>query len=318
MSFSSDRIGLTKQGAYFTFPLPNFFIAGAPKSGTSSVHQWIADHPDACGAREKETYFFVDPGTHMYRAEAHINAGFESWRHQFDMAACSKASIITESTPSYIYSNTALSNIPFLASNPKVLFIIREPSSQIYSMYNYFRNNWNWIPASMTFGDFLACVRDSSHDFGGNELAQNALVNAGYVTFLRQWRDRLGPERMRVLNFDDLRSDHVSFMTSIASWLDLDPDFYRDYTFPTENQTYTPKRRWLQHINIAVRGTLPKGPIYRALRSAYRRANTHSAKPAASAEDLVLLDQLREEFVELNKALDDEFGIRFSSAPQRI
>lgn len=49
--------------------LPNLVICGVPKAATSSLFGWIAAHPDALGTREKETYFFVDPGTHMYRAD---------------------------------------------------------------------------------------------------------------------------------------------------------------------------------------------------------------------------------------------------------
>jgi len=39
---------------------PNLVIAGAPKSGTSSLFFWLAAHPEVCGSQKKETYFLAD------------------------------------------------------------------------------------------------------------------------------------------------------------------------------------------------------------------------------------------------------------------
>jgi hypothetical protein len=145
------------------------------------MHSWIADHPDALGAREKETYFFVDPGTHMYRQEAHVSRGLESYRSQFTLPSGRVPRVILESTPAYIYYETALAQVPDLPSRPCCLFILREPAAQVYSLYTYFRDNWNWIPGDMSLGDFIAAVRAGSHDYNGNELARTALAHARYV-----------------------------------------------------------------------------------------------------------------------------------------
>ena len=55
--------------------LPNLVIAGAPKSGTSSVFRWLADHPQVLGSSVKETYYFVDPGSHMCDPGRHFLTG---------------------------------------------------------------------------------------------------------------------------------------------------------------------------------------------------------------------------------------------------
>jgi hypothetical protein len=46
--------------------LPNLIVAGAPKCVTSSLFQWIADHPEAEGARIKETCYFNDLSSHVF------------------------------------------------------------------------------------------------------------------------------------------------------------------------------------------------------------------------------------------------------------
>lgn len=295
--------------------LPNFFIAGAPKAGTSSLHGYIADHPDAFGSREKETYFFSDPGTHMFRPAANAALGFETWRDQFPIPADARPKVIVESTPSYLYSARALAQIPALPSAPKCLFVLREPATQIYSLYTYFRDNWSWIPAEMSFEAFLAAARAGSHAFGGNELAQNAFANARYIDFLRPWHEALGEGRIMVASFDELCADERAFTKRVAAWLGLDPAFYDSYAFPRENETYAPKNRALHRLNVAVRGAIPRGALYRGLRRLYRAANT--TKPGAKTDgDKALIGALAPEFTEANAALDAAYNIRFTPPTQ--
>ena len=80
--------------------LPNWIIIGVPKASTSSLFRWLADHPQAAGSTQKETYYFVDPGTHMFRPECNIRdhgiAGYEGHFAQCDAAA----KVVVEATPS--------------------------------------------------------------------------------------------------------------------------------------------------------------------------------------------------------------------------
>jgi hypothetical protein len=289
--------------------LPTFIIAGAPKAGTSSMHAWIADHPDALGSREKETYFFVDPGTHMYCPEAHVTRGLAPYRRQFERPpGTGTPRVILESTPAYIYYETALERIPDLPSRPRCLFILREPAAQIYSLYTYFRDNWNWIPGDMSFADYLAAVRAGSHGFNGNELARNALGYARYVDYLVPWRARLGEERMMVTTFDALLADEAALTRQVAGWLGLDASFYDTYTYPRENETYAPRNRMLQKVNVAVRGLLPRGALYETLRDKYRKLNTRKPQGASDGERAEI-EALRREFAEPNARLAREFGL---------
>jgi hypothetical protein len=288
--------------------LPGFIIAGVPKAGTSSLFTWIADHPDACGSTEKETYFFVDPGTHMHRPGRHAADGLAAYARYFPAPPGPAPRVVLESTPAYVYSATALARIPALPTRPKCLFVLREPAAQVYSAYQYFRNNWGYVPRGMSFGAYLDAVRAGSHDFNGNEQAQNALRYAAYVDYLEPWRDRLGAERMRVRLFDDLVADPRGFTREIAAWLGLDPAFYDGYGFPRDNDTYAVKSPTLQRLNLALRARLPKGAAYRGLRRLYRRLNT--GRPTGpEADDRALIAELRASFRPANARLAAAFGL---------
>ncbi len=297
--------------------LPNFFIAGAPKSGTSSLHSYLAAHPDALGSREKETYFFCDPQSHMFRPNANAALGFDTWQDQFAIPNGPAPKVIFESTPSYLYSRSALMHIPSLPSQPKCLFILREPAAQIYSLFTYFRDNWTWVPQDMTFSAFLNAVQNQSDAFGGNELAQNAIAYAQYIDYLLPWRATLGDDRIMVANLDDLAADVRGFTQRVAVWLGLDPDFYDTYSFARENETYSPRSRLLHRVNVGLRGVLPKGQAYNLLRSLYRRANT-TRPVGATTEDKIDIQALRTHFAVSNNKLKQEFGITFKDLSGEI
>ena len=244
----------------------------------------------------------------MYRPDCHIAGGLEQWRSAFPEQIGADTNTIIESTPGYLYSQTALEHIPRLPSTPRCLFILREPAAQVYSLYTYFRDNWDWIPADMSFAGFLDAVRAGNHEFNGNELARNALHYAKYVDHLLPWRERLGPERMKVTTYDRLQADPAGLVHEIASWLGLDPSFYESYGFPRENETYQPRSRALQRVNIAVRRLLPKGGAYQGLRRMYRLLNT-TRPDRQSEENARIVHSLRAEFQDANSRLASEFDL---------
>ncbi|MBU2503349.1 sulfotransferase [bacterium] len=292
--------------------LPNLIIAGAPKCGTSSLHRWLEAHPDVLGSSEKETYFFADPGTHMFRPESHVSKGLDAYRDYFRPIPGSAPRVVLESTPSYLYSATALERIPELPTDPKIIFILREPSAQVFSLFNFFKNSWTWIPSELTFAEYLEEISQGRGDYRGNELAANALRNAAYVDFLLQWRNRFGSERMRVWLFDDLVADPRAFAKKAAEFVGLDPAFFDSFDFPKSNETFAVRSRRLHEVNVAVRAVLPKGNLYKAARSVYRMLNTRKPDPVTTDERRLRQD-LKLRFAEANARLAEEFGLDLSN-----
>lgn len=46
------------------FPLPNLFIPGVQKAGTTALSSFLAQHPDICLVKGKEAHVFDDPNYH--------------------------------------------------------------------------------------------------------------------------------------------------------------------------------------------------------------------------------------------------------------
>ena len=286
--------------------LPNWIIIGAPKSLTSSLFRWLADHPQVCGSAEKETYYFVDPGSHMFRADRHIGsgglAGYEALFRECGQAARA----VVEATPSYLFSRTALRELPSLETEPRFIVVLREPVAQLRSLHLYFQQNWNWIPQNVGFAEFVRLVDSGQARFKGNELAEHALEYAWYPRYLRQWRDAVGKDRLLVLLFDDLTADSRGTMANLAERMNINPAFYATYDFPAENESYVSRSRLLQQINIAVRGRMPHGRLYDAVRRIYRSLNTR--QPRGQSEPRVDA-MLSRRYLPMLDELENEFGL---------
>lgn len=288
--------------------LPDLVIAGAPKCGTSSVHEWLAAHPQTLGSVPKETGYFADPGSHIHRPGCHVSNGIEGYARFFRLPDGPPPAVTFEATPAYLYHRTAL-GLAGLESHPRFLFVLREPSAQIFSLYTYCRDNWDWVPQEMDFARFCAAARTGTEPFGGNELCRHAIANADYAQALRVWRERVGADRMKIMLFEDLASDSKAFMQALSRWLGIDPAFYETYDFPRSNETYAVRSRALHSVNLGLRSRLARlGPLYPALRRLYRLANTRRRADPTQAERLVL-DQLRLEFAPTNARLAEEFGL---------
>ena len=92
--------------------LPNLIVAGAPKCGTSFLFQWIADHPEAEGARIKEICSFNDPSSHVFNSERNFAlTGLAGYENYFPVKK-PHAKVRLEATPTYMYQQTALAHPP--------------------------------------------------------------------------------------------------------------------------------------------------------------------------------------------------------------
>jgi hypothetical protein len=105
--------------------LPNFLIVGAAKCGTSSLHNYLNQHPDIFMPT------FTDDG---------LKKGiwnYEDYKSLFDNVTNEIA--IGESTVLYLYYyNEAIKNIKkYLGEDVKIIIMLRNPIDRAYSAYSF-------------------------------------------------------------------------------------------------------------------------------------------------------------------------------------
>jgi len=122
--------------------LPNFLIVGAAKCGTSSLHNYLNQHPDVFmpsyneqGMKAKEPRFLIKD---LVKDRLHNGVwDLESYQALFNNVVNEKA--IGESTVLYLYyDNKAIKNIKkYLGDDVKIIIMLRNPVDRAFSAYTH-------------------------------------------------------------------------------------------------------------------------------------------------------------------------------------
>jgi Sulfotransferase family len=127
--------------------LPQFFIAGAPKAGTSALHAALATHPDLYLSPVKEPKFYMTdsrpPPRERQRGpgDAH-SAGEWIWRRDEYVALFDRPpahAVRGESTPFYFYDRAAHARIAADVPDARFVVIVRDPVDRAVSNWVHLR-----------------------------------------------------------------------------------------------------------------------------------------------------------------------------------
>lgn len=303
--------------------LPNVIIAGAPKCGSSSLFQWLSDHPDVCGSSIKETRYFLDPEFPGIRplSNYHVH-GMKGYEEYFDHCTDGRK-IILEATPSYLYQRTALESLPGLRSSPSFIFVLRNPSERVYSLYNFAKNNTADIDSNVSFKKFLMEVREGNKGgYSDAPILRDALKHSRYADYLEQWIRAVGTDRVVVLLLDDMKKDPLGFMIEIANRLNIDPGFYENYGFEIRMKTVRIRNQMTHRVLRSVFGQkykttrfnpVPIRSLRDFLKKVYLMINSSHKKEDKSEEDLLEIAELDKEFAASKEKLAGMTGKDLSS-----
>lgn len=121
--------------------IPNLFIVGAPKCGTTALSEYLRAHPEVFFSSPKEPHFFnTDFSTrHTYDTEKYLEC-FKNYSGQ---------KIIAEGSVFYLYSKEAIPNILKINPEAKFIVMVRDPIEIAHAWHSQAIKN-----GSETVGDF--------------------------------------------------------------------------------------------------------------------------------------------------------------------
>jgi hypothetical protein len=138
--------------------LPDLFVAGAPKAGSTALHAALARHPSLYMSAVKEPKFFLTDGppptrggpgdVRTYKEHVWRRADYEAL---YDPATAGQ--LRGESTPFYLYDRAAQQRIRALIPGAKLIAVLRDPIERAHS-------NWThlWSAGLDPIDDFVtAC-----------------------------------------------------------------------------------------------------------------------------------------------------------------
>jgi sulfotransferase family protein len=192
------RAGSRSRGAG---ALPNLVVIGGLKCGTTSLHHYLALHPDVAMSRPKELNFFV--------AELSWELGADWYASHFERGRAVRG----ESSPHYTnrprFAGVA-ERMRALLGEARIVYVVRDPIDRLLSHYLH---NLGGGYDERPIAEALADERSSYWQ------------RSRYAYQLEPYLDAFGRERVAIVTREELWRDRGTTMTRLFGFLDVDPSF---------------------------------------------------------------------------------------------
>jgi hypothetical protein len=239
--------------------LPDFFIVGQPKSGTTALYEMLRRHPQIFMPAGKEPWFFADE---LHERPPPRPEGIAQTLAQYAalFAQAKPEQRVGEASALYLWSRTAASRIGAVCPEAKIIAILREPASLLRSLHLQFVQTY--IEVENDFAKALALEQERRqgkhvprHSYWPGALLYSEHVR--YVEQLRRYEERFGREQMLVLIYDDFRSDNEATVAEVLRLLEVDDT--RPIAAVEANPTVEPRSQRLNELVHAV--SVGRGPV---------------------------------------------------------
>jgi hypothetical protein len=186
---------------------PDFIIAGAQKSGTTSLYRYLEAHPNMAPPMMKEMAFFdgnYARGTQWYRLHFPLRAS--------SGVAAGEKTFTGESTAYYLFHPLAAERIAETLPHTKILVVLRNPVDRAFSHYQHkFRRcqeTLSFEEAIDAEAGRLAGEEEKIRTVAGYRSRSHALYSylarGIYVDQIRRWQQHFPPNRLLILESSDL------------------------------------------------------------------------------------------------------------------
>jgi hypothetical protein len=238
--------------------IPDFFIIGAPKCGTTALSEYLRGHPKICFSHVKEPHFFSDdfPSYKIDRSlENYMRLNFSHFRRQ-------QHALKGESSVYYYLSTVAVPNI--LRANPaaKFIYMVRNPVDLVYSFHSqmYFNSTEN-IP------NFEIAWEKQEARISGRDIPtycrEPLLLQYREIgklgSRLKSLQSIIPKKQLHVVIFDDFAVNSGTIYERVLRFLEVATDGRQ--SFPVVNEHKVARSKILSRISWSI----PR-PLHNAVR----------------------------------------------------
>lgn len=207
---------------------PNLFIVGLPKCGSTSLHNYLQQHPEVYMSFEKEpNYFNTDQIKESIDYHNKVIQRFEFkdfnkymslFNGNFDKKICG------ESNVSYIFSENAAKNIYNFNPHAKVIIILREPVNFLYSLHSQYllRNNEDVKSFNEALG--LEKERKKGYNIPKKTLYPSMLFYTDKIQYcyhIKKFYSFFSSDQIKLIIFDDFVKNTKEVFHDILTFLNL-------------------------------------------------------------------------------------------------
>jgi hypothetical protein len=253
-----------------TLHLPDFLIIGAAKSGTTSLYEYLGQHPQVYKSPIKEPRFFAyGESTQQFNGPGDSSIGYISHLADYQrlFAEATPTQIIGEASPIYLYSGRARERIRQYVPDVKLIAILRHPADRAFSHFLDRVREGTETPL-----DFSAALKAEPERKSHNWYPHWLYRERGYYyRQLAAYYAVFPAEQIRVFLYDDLQTAPLALMQSIFRFLEVDDRFCPDLAQKYNEGGYWLKNRrtwtWLRtsRLKNIVKASLPSA-LYQNLK----------------------------------------------------
>lgn len=223
------------RGATYMFRvLPDFVIIGVQKGGTTSLYDFVIDHPKVVAAARKEVSYFSalhDLGPAWYRSQFPTRLGVR------------RGKLTGEATPAYIFNRKAPEHMKVLLPDIRMVVVLRNPVDRAYSQWQMNLRNGK-IPSETTFEQALDIEAEAwarhpdiriYDPADPMDLYFNSYLARGiYADQLKHWFRYYSREQFLMLATEDLLRERNHTLNRMFDFLGLE---HHETTLPNTNVT---------------------------------------------------------------------------------
>jgi Sulfotransferase family len=184
--------------------LPNFLIIGAAKAGTTSLYDWLRQHPDVFMPKLKEPKFFAyDPERTDVQYPVRT---LEDYAALFE-GATERA--IGEASPHYLSSSPAMRKIHETLPRARLIAALRDPAERAFSVYQMNLRNLG---------------RNRAVPFA-EALESDVNLRQGYAKYLERWFGVFDRAQFRIVLFEEIVKAPLDTVRGLFGFLGVDQGF---------------------------------------------------------------------------------------------
>jgi Sulfotransferase domain len=207
--------------------LPVFLIIGTQKGGTTSLHEYLAEHPMVSPPTTKEVHYFDHAhhrGSGWYRAHFHPRGR--------------SGEISGESTPYYLFHPLVPELVARDLPDSKLIVILRNPIDRAFSHHNHERAlGYEDLPFEEAIareperlqGEEERILADPRYRSFSHQ-HHSYLARSRYAEQMEHWLRHNSRDRFLILSSEDLFGDPQAVVAETHRFLGLDLDTPADLT----------------------------------------------------------------------------------------
>ena len=231
--------------------IPDLFIIGAPKCGTTSLFEYLKGHPQVFMSSVKEPNYFArdlafDPSDQSMRY------GRDEARYLALFDGAGDAKWAGEGSTRYLYSHDAPQLIKAASPDARIVAMVRNPVEMAHSLYEH-----KVAAGTEDVADFAQALTAENDRQAGRRIPPHS--NPKLATYrdrarfgeqLARWFDLYGHDRVHVIVLEDMVADPTGQFRRLLQFLEVDPG-WRPASFATHNVAHGTRSKALQSVLLS-------------------------------------------------------------------